>query len=315
MAKTLFENLPSSESKRSADARRITIVGMVVNLLLTFFKVMAGIIGKSSAMVADAVHSLSDLATDVVVITAFHYTDKPADDSHDYGHGKFETLASVLVAIALAVVGVGIFYSAVKKIYLAVFVGIIPGRPGFIAFIAALVSIVVKEILYRATVAVGKRTGSMALIANAWHHRSDSFSSIGAALGIGASIVFSSPQWALADPVAAVFVAFMIIKVAYDISLKSTKELLEESLSDEEEKQLLEVAAAIPGVINPHHIKTRRIGTAVAVDIHIEVQGRMSVNRSHEIATEVEKAIRDVFDKKNTSETFVSVHVEPYTNS
>jgi len=304
----------SSSETRSADARRITIVGMVLNLALTFFKVMAGILGKSGAMVADAVHSLSDLATDVVVLAAFRYTDKPADDSHDYGHGKFETLASVVIGVALALVGGGIFYSGIRKIYIALVEGVFPGKPGMVAFVAAVISIISKEILYRATVSVGKRIGSMAVIANAWHHRSDSLSSVAAALGIGAAILGSSisSMWRIMDPLAAVVVAVFIVKVAYEISVKSARELLEESLSREEEDEIYKTASSVPGVKNPHHIKTRRIGSAVAVDLHIEVMERMSVARSHEIASNVEKAISDIFKKKNGGESFVSVHVEPY---
>lgn len=295
-----------NEAARAVAAFKITWIGFFVNLVLSAFKLAAGVAGSSGAMVADAVHSMSDLATDAIVLLGFRYVSRPADKSHDYGHGKFETLASVLIGLMLAAVGVAILYSAVAKIA-SVSAGAALERPGPIALAAAVVSVVFKEILYRMTVSVGKKINSMAIIANAWHHRSDSFSSVAAALGIGGAML-GEGKWRLADPLAACVVAVLIVKVAYDISVSGTKELLDASLGDEEERRIIETARAVPGVENPHNIRTRKIGNNVAVEIHIEVSGDTSVAAAHELASAVEKKIGEMFD----GETFVSVHIEPH---
>lgn len=290
---------------RITSAKRVTWIGFYVNMVLTMFKLAAGIIGHSGAMVADAVHSLSDFATDIIVIIAFRLIGKPADKSHDYGHGKYETLAAAIIGGALLLVGAGIFWGAATRIW-----GSMAGKhveaPGFIAFIAAILSIIVKEWLYRYTIKVGKDINSQAVIANAWHHRSDAFSSIGAMLGIGGAILLGE-KWHILDPLAAAIVSFFIIKVALEISSGSIKELTEQSLDEDTEAEIMQMASSTAGVVGPHNLRTRRIGSDVAVDLHIRIDADMRVSDAHAIASEVEGRIRARFGQS----AFVSIHIEP----
>lgn len=215
---------PNSEGRARA-IYRVTIGGSVCNFLLLLFKFVAGILGGSAAMVADAVHSLSDFVTDVVVILFVRISSKPCDADHDFGHGKYETLASVFIGLMLACVGIGILWSGAEKI-IDVCRGQVLEQPGMIAFVAALLSIVVKEVLYQWTARVGRRVESSAVVANAWHHRSDALSSIGTALGIGGAILLG-PNWRVLDPIAAVIVSVFIIRVAFKLFVPGIQELLE----------------------------------------------------------------------------------------
>jgi cation diffusion facilitator family transporter len=272
---------------------------------LTAFKLVAGLLGHSGAMIADAIHSLSDFATDIVVLVSFKVVDRPADRSHDYGHGKYETLATAAVGGALLLVGAGILWSGLTKI-LASIRGEPIETPGGIALIATIVSVVVKESLYRYTRKVGERINSPSVIANAWHHRSDAFSSIGTMIGIGGAI-FLGDKWLILDPVAAVIVSFFVIKVAFEISSGSIRELTEQSLGDSVEEEILQIATSIGGVSNPHNLRTRRIGSYIAVDLHIRVAPDMPVKDAHAITSRIEEAIRARFGESS----FVSIHVEP----
>lgn len=258
---------------------RVTFVGFVVNLVLTAMKFAAGIVGRSGAMVADAVHSCSDMATDVVVIAFAKISAKPRDDGHDYGHGKYETLATIIISLALAAVGAGILLSSIRAIRIVVDGGELP-RPGAVALAAAVVSIVIKEILYRYTVREGRRVESPSMVANAWHHRSDALSSLGTLAGIGCAY-FLGQRWRIADPIAALVVAVFIFKVAFDLIRTGLGELLERSLPDETEQEILGIVTADPEVGEPHNLRTRRIGAAIAVEVHVRVDGAMSVARSH----------------------------------
>lgn len=291
--------------ERARIATRATLSGFVVNFILSSLKLLAGITGHSAAMVADSIHSFSDSATDVVLLFGFRVAKKPADRTHDYGHGKVETLCAAIIGIALVVVGLRILYSGARSI-VSTLSGNVIHTPGWIALIAALVSIIVKEWLYQYTIRVGRRIESQAVIANAWHHRSDALSSVGALIGIGGAIVLGG-SWRILDPLAAVIVSFFIIKVAVSIFMGSLNELMEGSLSDDMKNQILSVAQNVPGVNNPHNLQTRRIGSAVAIDIHIEVNKTLNVEEAHDIASEVEARIVDIFG----IQTFVSVHIEP----
>ena len=291
---------------RTASANRVTWVGFFVNLLLTAAKLAAGIVGHSGAMIADAVHSLSDFATDIVVLASFRVVGKPADKGHDYGHGKYETLATAIIGAALLLVGAGIFWGGATKIWNVIVRGQSLAAPGYVALGAAVVSIVVKEWLYRYTVRIGKRIDSPAVIANAWHHRSDAFSSIGTMLGIGGAILLGA-KWHILDPLAAVVVSFFIIKVAFEISSGSVRELVEESLDDDAEADIIGIVAGISGVGDPHKLRTRRIGHDVAVDLHVRVDPDLRVAAAHVLATEVETRIRARFGPS----TIISIHVEP----
>ncbi|MDD5765485.1 MAG: cation diffusion facilitator family transporter [Candidatus Marinimicrobia bacterium] len=294
-----------SNDVRAAKANKVTWIGFFTNLLLTAFKMVAGIVGQSGAMIADAVHSLSDFITDIVVLVSFQVIRKPIDREHDYGHGKFETLATAFIGLALLVVGVGIFWQGGKKIILNLS-GSPLEKPGNIALIAAIISVILKELLYRYTVKIGDEISSQAVVANAWHHRSDAFSSIGTTIGIGGAILLGD-NWRILDPIAAVIVSFFIIKVAYSITVVSIRELSEGSLDDSIESEIIEVVSNCPGIIKPHNLRTRKIGYNIAIDIHVRVDPNLSICEAHDIATNVEKQIRN----KYGADTFISVHTEP----
>ena len=278
---------------------------MFVNILLFAFKLVAGIIGRSGAMIADAVHSASDFATDIVVLAFVRISTKPRDDDHDWGHGKYETLASLIIGVALFAVGVEILVDSAEKIA-AVAAGELLPRPGVIAIIAAAVSIVAKEVLYQYTVRVGRKLDSPSVIANAWHHRSDALSSVGALLGIGCAY-FLGDKWRIADPIAAIVVAALIIKVAYDLCRTALAELLEKSLPLDVENEILAIISTIPNVYKPHNLRTRRIGANIAIEVHIRVDGSMTVHASHEISREIERALRGKYGEQ----TAVAIHIEP----
>ena len=294
-----------SESERRKSADKVTWVGLFTNLVLTAFKLTAGIIGHSSAMVADAVHSLSDFATDIVVLSSFAIVEKPSDVDHDYGHGKFETFATTFISVALLFVGIGIFYSGAHAIWRALH-GVTPAEPRVIALIAAVVSIIVKEWLYHYTVSCGRKINSPAVIANAWHHRSDAFSSIGTTFGIGGAIFLGS-DWRILDPIAAVIVSLFVLKVGWSIAKGSVNELLECSLAMADKQKIMAIVGDVVGVSHPHNLRTRRVGNAIAVDVHIRVAPTMSVADAHKLTTEIEHNIRQGFGEKS----FVSIHVEP----
>ena len=284
---------------------RVTFIGFAVNLLLAGIKLAAGILGRSGAMVADAVHSFSDMATDVVVIAFAKISAKPKDEGHDYGHGKYETLATIIISLALAAVGTGILVNSIGAIRVVVDGGLLP-RPGTVALLAAAVSIVVKEILYRYTVREGRRVSSPCMIANAWHHRSDALSSLGTLAGIGCAY-FLGDKWRIADPIAALVVAVFIFKIAFDLIRTGLDELLERSLPEDVEEEILRVVAANPEVREPHNLRTRRIGASIAVEVHVRVDGTMSVCRSHELTEDIERRLRARFGEG----TMIAIHVEP----
>ncbi len=290
---------------RTRSIYRVTILGLVVNLLLLLFKLVAGVVGRSGAMLADAVHSASDLATDVVVLLFVRISRKPRDKDHDWGHGKYETFASLLIAVALAVVGVNILIDSARAID-AVSHGEVLPRPGAIALVAAAVSIVVKELLFRYTICVGRRCDSPSVVANSWHHRSDALSSVGTLIGIGAAY-FLGEEWRIADPVAAIVVAALIIKVSYDLSRTALEELLEKSLPEDVERRILDTALSLPGVEDPHNLRTRRIGHGVAIELHIRVDEMMTVRESHEITRRLEQRLKEQFGAASA----IAIHVEP----
>lgn len=284
---------------------RVTLVGFAVNLVLSLAKLAAGVFGRSGAMVADAVHSFSDLATDVVVIVFARISAKPRDDGHDYGHGKYETLATILISMALGVVGVGILVNSIGAVRSVLDGGVLP-RPGLVALVAAVLSIAAKEILYRYTVREGRAIDSPSVVANAWHHRSDALSSLGTLVGIGCAY-FLGDKWRIADPIAALIVAVFIFKVAFDLIRTGVGELLEKSLPEETEREILRIVTLDPAVREPHNLRTRRIGAAIAIEIHIRVDGAMTVACSHALTVGIERRLRERFGEG----TMIAVHVEP----
>ena len=299
------QELSSQVEARKREIYRVTFVGLVVNLLLSAAKLVAGIIGRSAAMTADAVHSFSDLATDVVVLAFARISTKPQDERHDYGHGKYETLATLLISLALAVVGSGILVSGIRSIRVVIEGGTLP-RPGAIALVAAVVSIVGKEILYRYTVRVGRRIDSPSVVANAWHHRSDALSSLGTLVGIGCAY-FLGERWRIADPIAALVVALFIFKIAFDLIRSGLDELMERSLPAETEAEILRIITADPAIREPHNLRTRRIGASIAIEVHVRVDGEMTVRHSHELTVDIERRLRERFG----AGTMIAVHVEP----
>lgn len=294
-----------ANNSRQKEIYKVTIVGSVVNILLLVAKFVAGVVGHSVAMMADALHSLSDFVTDIIVVLFVRISGKPADECHDYGHGKYETLAAIVVGVALFGVGVGISVGGVKDI-IAVARGQVLQAPGVIALVAAAVSIVVKEILYRYTINVGRSLESQAVIANAWHHRSDALSSIGVLAGI-AGAMFLGEQWRVLDPIAAIVVSIFIVKVAFDLVKPALDELLERSLPAEVEQRIEQIILSVDGVSSPHHLRTRRIGSAYAIEIHIRMDGNMTLHEAHRITTTVEQRLKTEFGEN----THVGIHTEP----
>ena len=292
-------------SRRENGIYRVTVMGSIVNVILLIFKFIAGIAGHSAAMIADAVHSLSDFITDIIVIVFIRISSKPADSSHKYGHGKYETLATAIIGCVLLGVGIGILVEGVRKV-IAVINGEAIEAPGMIALAAAVLSIIFKEVLYRYTAHKGKSLGSQAVIANAWHHRSDAFSSIGTLLGISGAI-FLGENWRILDPIAAIIVSIFIAKAALDILIGSLEELLEHSLPKNIEEEIISIILSVEGVSAPHHLRTRRIGNSLAIEVHIRMDGNMTLTRAHQTTSVVEWLLKERFGKN----THISIHTEP----
>lgn len=290
---------------RLKDIRSITIWGAVVNIALTVAKIVSGVVGRSAAMIADGIHSLSDLLSDIVVLVFTHISSKGKDRDHSFGHGKFETLATLIVSIILVVVGAKLMSGGIKSIISVVNGEVIP-KPGYIALAAAAISIAAKEILYYATVKVGKEVNSPVVVANAWHHRSDALSSIGALLGIGGAIILGD-KWTVLDPIASCCISIAIIVIAVKMALPSLSELLETSLPEDIEAEIVRTASEISGVRDIHELKTRRNGISFIIDAHITVDPSISIVEAHDIATNVEEALQ----LKYGNETQISIHMEP----
>lgn len=294
-----------NENAREKSIYRVTWIGSIVNFLLLVFKFIVGFLGHSSALVADAVHSLSDFITDVIVIVFVRISGKPEDEDHRYGHGKYETLATALIGLALFAVGVGLLVDGATKVAHVIGGAVLPA-PSMLALIVAGVSIISKEILYRYTIRVGKTMNSQAVIANAWHHRSDAFSSVGTLLGIGGAI-FLGEKCRILDPIAAIVVSAFIIKVAIGLIRPCVDELLERSLPVETEKRILDIVASVTEVSSPHHLRTRRIGNHIAIELHLRMDGQTTLEKAHAAATSVEKRLKEEFGQ----DTHVGIHMEP----
>ena len=284
---------------------RITLTGSIVNMVLLVLKFLAGILGHSAAMVADAVHSLSDFLTDLVVIAFVRLSSKPADKDHAYGHGKYETIATSLIGMALVVVAILLGWGGVEKI-MRFCQGEALEMPDLIALVAALLSILLKEWIFRVTRKVAREVNSQALEANAWHHRSDALSSIGTAIGIGGALSLGS-SWAVLDPIAAVAVSVLIFITAFRLLRQASGELLEESLPHEIEEKIVELVYRDPLVSDVHHLRTRRIGSIIAIEMQLRLPGEISLTESHQHATDIEKVLRQEFG----AGTHVMLHIEP----
>lgn len=294
-----------TEQKREREIQRVTLWGSIVNFFLLIFKFAAGILGGSAAMLADAVHSLSDFLTDIVVVVFVHISNKPSDEGHEFGHGKYETLATAIIGIMLAGVGLGILENGAKHIW-AFLHGQPLDSPGWIALAAAILSVVLKEILYQVTAARGKALHSQAMVANAWHHRSDALSSIGTAIGIGGAILLGD-DWRVLDPLAAVVVSVFILKVAFQLFVPSMGELLEKSLPEEDERFIIDTILSQPSVCQPHNLRTRRIGNYAAIDVHIRMAPDTTIAKAHEATRQIEDLLRAKFGGR----TIITTHMEP----
>lgn len=300
-----MESIDEKDLSREKKIYRVTFLGSIVNFLLLIFKFAAGIIGHSAAMIADAVHSLSDFITDIIVVVFVHLSSKPQDKEHDYGHGKYETMATVIVGAVLFIVGLGIMKNGASSIWSFIHGETLP-EPGMLAFIAAIISIVLKELLYRYTAAKGKELNSEAVTANAWHHRSDALSSIGTAVGIGGAILLGD-NWRVLDPIAAVIVSVFIMRVAIKLIAPGLGELMEKSLPEKDEKEIEEILLSFPEVSDPHHLRTRRIGNYCAVDVHVRMDKDMTLEKVHSITVSMESRLR----QKLGDHTIINIHVEP----
>ena len=290
---------------RNKEIYRVTLIGAAVNVVLLLFKFIAGIVGHSAAMVADAVHSLSDFFTDGIVLLFVRISGKPQDKSHDYGHGKYETLSMTLIGLALLAVAIGIIYNGAMK--MAAWVsGQHLEAPDLLALWAALLSVVLKEVIYRYSIVKAHQLNSQAVEANAWHHRSDALSSVGTAVGIGGAIFFGE-RWTVLDPLASVIVGAFIVKVSVTLLRNGIGDLMEQSLPEAVENEMLELVATIPGVVEPHDLRTRRIGNHYAIELHILMDGDLPLREAHNKASEVEALLKSRYGE----ETHVAVHVEP----
>ena len=290
---------------REKEIYKVTLTGTAVNAALIVLKFVAGFVGRSSAMVADAVHSLSDFVTDVIVLVFVKIAGRPSDKNHDYGHGKYETFATMIIGLILAFAGFVLMYNGIRLIIDGLDGHALP-RPTMIALVFAVVSIVSKEWLYRLTARVGRRVSSNAVVANAWHHRSDAVSSAGTLIGI-AGAMFLGDRWRILDPIAAVVVSIFIIKSGYDIMKPSVYELLEGSLPENEEKEIERLVKSVPGIVRIHNLRTRRIGNNIAVDLHAKMDGNITLTEAHAIATRAEEAISQHFGPGS----IINVHMEP----
>ena len=290
---------------REKEIYKVTLVGSAGNAALLTFKFIAGILGNSSAMIADAVHSLSDFVTDLLVLVFVSISAKPQDQSHDYGHGKFETIASFLIGLALVAAATGIVVSGVLKL-ISWWGGTQLEAPGWIALWAALLSIAIKEVLYQYTVRKGRELDSQVMIANAWHHRSDALSSIGAAIGIGLAVLLGQ-RWTVFDPLASIVVGLMLVKVAYELLKQSIGELTESSLPAETEQEIVQIIQSFDDVQQPHNLRTRRIGNRIAIEAHVRMDGKLPLDIVHDRATSIERKLKERFGPN----THVALHMEP----
>ena len=284
---------------------KVTLAGSAGNAILVVLKFVAGVISHSSAMIADAIHSLSDFITDIIVLIFVGISARPQDRSHDYGHGKFETLASMFISLALLAAAIGIIVSGALK-FTSWLNGEDLSAPGSLALWVAIMSIIIKELMFQYTARKGKELSSPALTANAWHHRSDALSSIASAIGIGGAVIIGG-RWTVLDPLASIVVGAMLVKVALKIMKPSLGELTDESLSEETEEKIMETISSFKDVSEPHNLRTRRIGNRIAIEAHIRMDGNMSLLQAHEITSEIEKKLKDRFG----AQTIVTLHMEP----
>ena len=295
--------------ERERQIYRVTLLGSIGNVFLVIVKFIAGILGRSSAMIADAVHSLSDFLTDIIVLVFVGISARPQDSSHDYGHGKFETLATLFIGLALTGAAIGIIVSGALKLA-AWLQGANLVTPRSLALWVAVLSIIIKELMFRYTARKGRELTSPALTANAWHHRSDALSSIAAAIGIGGALLLGG-RWTVLDPLASIVVGAMLLKVAWEIIKPCLGELTDESLPKKTEDEIMGIVNSFPEITEPHNLRTRRIGNRIAIEAHIRMDGALTLQKAHELTSEIENKLKERFG----SQTIVTLHMEPKKDS
>jgi cation diffusion facilitator family transporter len=285
---------------RERYVRKVTWIGLLTNIGLSGLKFAAGYFGRSQALIADAIHSLTDTTTDIAIIAGSHYWSRPADEDHPYGHRRLETLVTAFIGIMLVAAGIGIGWEAISTLHKKQ-----AASPGWIALYAAMASIVVKEVLYRWTAAVGKKIKSPALAANAWHHRTDAISSLPVLVAVGGALIF--PTWSFLDRVGAVIVSIFILHAALKIIWPAVSELIDAGVPEEIQNKIMGIASNTMGVREVHAIRSRYISSSIQIDLHIVVDGNISVREGHTIADSVEGniigGIPEVLE--------VVVHVDP----
>ena len=291
--------------QREKEIVNVTLWGTAANVALVVFKFVSGIVGNSAAMVADAVHSLSDFLTDIIVLIFVRISAKPQDEGHDYGHGKYETIASFFIALALGAAAIGIIVSGSKQLA-AWLNGTDLEAPRAIALWAALLSIAIKELLYQYTLRKGQRLESQALIANAWHHRSDALSSIGTTIGIGGALLLGN-RWTVLDPIASIIVGAMLIMTAVNLLRGSMDDLTECSLPAATEQEITTIVKSVPNVSDPHNLRTRRLGNRIAIEMHVRMAGTTTLADAHQCASLIEQRLRNRYG----ATTHITIHMEP----
>ena len=299
------QHITQETEARNHQERRCTLVGMTSDVCLSALKIVTGIIGHSSAILADGIHSISDTVTDALVYAMVRLSGKGVDERYRYGRGKYETLAAFLISIILVVVALGLMLEGVKDVWAAI-QGETLERPHNIALIVGIIAVVVKESLYHYTRLKGRKTGSSALKAYAWHHRADALSTAATLLGVGGAM-FLGERWRVLDPIAAVAVSVLILVLAYRLGRPAVEELLEVSLPKEEQDKIADIVTNTAGVKAFHNLRTRRNGNLRVVDIHVKVDGDLSVTSSHDITREIEQRLSEAL-----GEVMTNIHVEPY---
>ena len=295
--------ISTAQIDENSEIKTVTIAGMAINIFLTILKIFIGFIGNSQSVIADGVHSLSDCSTDIAVLIGLKYWNEPPDECHPYGHRRIETIVAVFIGLILCLAGIGLCYQAIEKFKTGAFV-----VPLKITLLAALVSIIVKEFLYHWTMRVANRVKSSAMRANAWHHRTDSLSSIAVAVAI--SFALYNPTWAILDPLAAFAVGLFIIQAAYSITKPALKELADQGATEEELKEIEKIVLAVEGVLSVHALRSRFLGPGLQIDLHIQVDGNLSVSDGHAIAGHAKRHLLE----DGPGIVDVLVHLEPYEN-
>ena len=294
-----------TQKERERKIYRVTLAGSIINMVLLAFKFVAGVVGGSAAMIADAVHSLSDFLTDIVVVIFVRISSKPQDSDHDYGHGKYETFATLIIGMLLAIVGIGMMWGGGEKI-LDILSGTMIPIPGWTAFAAGIASIVAKETIFQYTMHAARRTHSNTLAANAWHHRSDALSSVGTCAGIGGAIILGN-DWVILDPLAAVVVSVIVTVSALKIMRTAVNELLEKSLPENIERNIIDIVDEDPLLQHVHHLRTRAIGSIYTIDMHVRMPGDMTLSDAHRHTILLEQRLRQAYGKG----TIINIHIEP----